>query len=443
MPQGLSWKSKIGFILAASGAAVGLGNIQRFPYVVANYGGGAFLAFYLLFVFVLGIPLVLAEFSLGRFFQTNPYRVFRDSLPKGKIWALVSSLPILIPFFIFVYYLVISGWTVSFTVLSFVGSVSSLEEITGNVGISFGSSFVLLGLLSFVVYKGINKGIETLSKVLMPLLFVLLIALAINSLCLEKGLEGLKFFLTPDWSKVDAKLLIFAAGQAFFSLCVGEGVLLTYGSYVSKKENLVSSALAMVFFDTFVAFLSGLIIFPALFAFGFDLNQDTTLIYKVMPHIFSQWAYGSWLSLAFFLTLCFAAVTTCIALMEVVVNFMCETFSWSRLRSVLTFFFICLIPSYFVSLSKGVSPFWSNLSFEYFGLKGLYDLMDFFCGSLGMLVCGFFVAMIAGWIKLPEVKQELALGSSINPLILKVWGLFVRYLAPLLILFLLLSNFFQ
>ena len=440
--QSKKWKSKIGFILAASGAAVGLGNIQRFPYVVANYGGGAFLAVYLLCILLLGIPLVLAEFSLGRLFQKNPYRVFKESLPQGKFWHGLSFLPIMIPFFIFTYYLVISGWTASFTVLNFFDVVESMDEVTSSPVITLFSTFFCLSLLCWVASYGVNKGVEALSFFLMPILFLFLIFLAVHSLFLEKSFEGLKFFLKADWSKVDGKLFVFAAGQAFFSLCIGEGVLLTYGSYVSKKESLVSSALSMILFDTLVAFLSGLIIFPALFTFGFDLNQDSTLVYKVMPEIFSLLPFGKWLSLCFFLILCFAAITTCLALMEVVVNFFCENFSLSRKKSVMYFFLLSLFPCLLVSLSKGVSPYLSSLKVESLGLRSLFDILDFVYGNLGMLFCGLMVAFIAGYCKKEDLKKEIQKGSLISDKLVGIWFFLLTYLAPVTIFLILLFNFF-
>lgn len=440
MERSQAWKSKLGFILAASGAAVGLGNIQRFPYVVAHYGGGAFLLMYLLFILLLGVPLVLAEFSLGRYFQKNPFAIFKENFPRGKFFTLLSLLPILIPFFIFSYYVVITGWTFSFTLFHFLDSATTFDSVTASPIVSLGSAVSLLALISVVVGLGVNSGIETLSKVLMPILFLLLIFLAVNSLLLENSWEGLRFFLRVDWDQIDGKLLIFSAGQAFFSLCVGEGVLMTYGSYVSKEDNLVSSALSMVFFDTFVAFLSGLMIFPALFSFGMSLDQGSTLIFKVMPEIFSTFSYGKFLSLAFFLSLCFAAVTTCIALMEVIVNFLSETFSWSRLRSVFCFNALVLLPMVVSCFSKGASPFLSEM--EFFGVTGFLDLMDFIWGDLSMLFCGLLVALLVGWKLQDKMKKELAHGSSLSESTLNLWSILVAYVAPLSILSIFFFNFF-
>lgn len=439
MERSQSWKSKIGFILAASGAAVGLGNIQRFPYLVAQYGGGAFLLTYLLFVLLLGIPLVLAEFSLGRFFLKNPFEIFQKNFPKGKFFSCLSALPILIPFFIFSYYVVITGWTFSFSLFYFLDNSTTFDSVTSNAGLSIGASVSLLVLVSSIVILGVNSGIETMSKIVMPMLFLMLIFLVINSLLLEKSMEGLRFFLRVDWSKIDAKLFIFAAGQAFFSLCVGEGVLMTYGSYASKKDNLVSSALYMVFFDTFVAFMSGLMIFPALFSFNMSLEQGSTLIYKVMPEIFATFAYGKALSLAFFLTLCFAAITTSIALMEVVVNFFVEKFGCSRVKSVFLFNGLVFVPMLIASLSKGVSSTLSD--FQILGVTGFMDVMDFFWGNLAMLFCGMLVAFLVGWKLSSEMKKELSHGSFLSECSLKFWLFLVAYVAPLSILLIFCFNF--
>lgn len=441
MKSSQSWKSKIGFILAASGAAVGLGNIQRFPYVVANYGGGAFLLVYLLCVVLIGIPLILAEFSLGRYFRKNPYFIFKENLPSNKFFKVVSLFPILIPFFIFSYYLVISAWTFSFTTSTALGLGNSISDITSNPMISVLSTLFFLLLVSFIVSLGINRGIESLSKILMPLLFAFMLLLAFNSLLLENSFEGLKFFLQPDFNKIDGKLFIFAGGQAFFSLCVGEGVLMTYSSFVSKRENLFSSALSIAFFDTLVAFLSGIIIFPALFSFGFSLDQDSTLIYNIMPQIFSQLPYGWGLSICFFLILCFAAITTCIALMEVVVTYLCETYKFSRFISILIFMGFTLLFSLPISLSKGSSELFSHMRIESFNLVGLYEIMDFIWGNVAMLICGLLVAIICGWKINQKVKEEILLGSEVHPLWVDIWSLLISYLCPVLIFLILLFNF--
>lgn len=430
----------MGFILASAGAAVGLGNIQRFPYIVANHGGGAFLFVYLLCVLLIGVPLILSEFSLGRLFRKNPALIFAENLPKGKIFKALSMLPILVPFFIFTYYVTMSAWTVCFTGAALVQETPKISLITSNLGLSITATITLIAVLSFIILRGINKGIESLSKVLMPLLFIFMILLSINSLMLDKASEGLKFFLQPDFSKIDAKLFIFASGQAFFSLCVGEGVLMTYGSYTSKEDNLVSSSFSIATFDTIVAFMSGLIIFPALFSLGYPVEQGPTMIFDMMSEIFKKLPFGHFLMTSFFLVLCFAAITTCLALMEVVVNYLSETFSWARKKSIIVFASMALIFSLPISLSKGASCYLSNLSIKAFDLKGLYEIMDFIWGSLGMIVCGFVVAYVVGWRLPQKAAAEIKLGSGLNPFAIKAWTFLVRYFCPLVIISLFVAN---
>ena len=435
------WQSKLGFILASAGAAVGLGNIQRFPYIVANYGGGAFLFVYLLCVLLIGIPLILSEFSLGRLFKKNPALIFEESLPQNKFFKFISLLPILVPFFIFSYYLTMSAWTFSYTCSSVLKGGHSINDITSNGAVSLASTLGLLVLISLVLLKGVNKGIESLSKILMPLLFVFMVALSINSLMLDNASEGLKFFLTPDFSKIDAKLFIFASGQAFFSLCVGEGVLMTYGSYTSKKDNLFSSTLSIAFFDTIVAFMSGLIIFPAIFSLGLPIEQGPTMIFDMMSKIFMSLPYGHLFLVCFFLVLCFAAITTCLALMEVVVNYLSETFLWNRKQSILIFCAASLFLSLPISLSKGAVSFLSEMKLESFNITGLYEIMDFVWGTLGMIICGLLVAYIVGW-KLAKITQkEVYQGSNLSPFVIKTWSYLVRYLCPVVILLILYFNF--
>ena len=435
------WGSKLGFILATSGAAVGLGNIQRFPYITAQWGGAAFVFVYLLCVLILGLPLILVEFSLGRHARKNPMHAVASIREKG-IWKYFGLLGIATAFFILSYYVVIAGWTLGYSFQILGGHVLPIDEFSSEAWycIPAAALFQLISIL--IVGRGLKRGIEKLSKILMPLLVFLLVGLAIRSLSLEGASAGLEYYLSPDFSKIGPEAILFALCQAFFSLCIGEAVLVTYGSYTHKHDNLVASASYIALFDTLIALLSGLIIFPALFAFGEPVDQGIGLIFNVMPQIFLKIPYGGAFGFGFFAILAFAALTTCVALLEIPSNFLMETFGLKRKKAV----WLVGITSYIISipsaLSKGSNRFLSEISIPSLKISGFYEIMDFFWGSLAMVVGGLGLTVFVAWVwGSSKASQELTLGCPIFKIIGKAWGFHIKFICPLLI-FLILCGLF-
>lgn len=441
-PKREQWKSRIGFILATSGASIGLGNIQRFPYLTAKFGGGLFVLIYLVCVLVMGIPLILNEFAIGRHGKKNPFAAIRAIRASGP-WKYVGALGILVAFFILSYYVVIAGWTLGY-VFNLAGHrLPDIQAFSADPVNVIGCMGLVLLAVIFLVQSGLQKGIERWSKILMPLLLLLLLFLVVRSLSLPNSLAGLKFYLSPDFTQFSPKIVLYALGQAFFSLCVGEAVLITYGSYAAKNENLVSSAVSVAFFDTLVALLAGLIIFPPLFSSGNTFEAGTSLIFQVIPTIFIDLPFGYLIGAAFFLMLFFAAFTTCIALLEMPVSFLVESTLWSRKKATWIVGIAALIVGIPSALSKGASEWLTTFSLPFIDEVGIYDIMDFVWGSLGMVLGGLGLAIFTGWVwGTKEAMAELRQGCPGFTWQARAWAFIIKYLAPVMILSILVSTIF-
>jgi len=435
------WGSRLGFILATSGAAVGLGNIQRFPYITAQNGGAAFVLIYLACVAFLGLPLILVEFSIGRRTGKNPFDAIKELCP-GSLWKFAGLLGIATAFFIQSYYVVVAGWTLAYSGMMLTGKTMPIDEFASQPSMVIPCTLIFQFITAFIVLQGLKKGIERFSKILMPGLMVLLLILAVRSLSLEGSLSGVSYYLNPDFSKINPQVILFALCQAFFSLCIGEAVLVTYGSYTKKSENLLSSAACISLFDTMIALLSGLIIFPALFAMHQDPDQGTGLIFNIMPEIFQKIPFGNFFGFGFFVILSFAALTTCIALMEIPTNFIMQSKNWTRKKSVFcvaTLTFLISIPA---ALSKGGVTWLSEMSIESVRVQGFYEIMDFVWGSLAMVTGGFLLSLFVGWKwGTKNAIKELSQGSPFFKKIAPLWGFHIRYIAPVVIFIILMSLF--
>lgn len=441
-PKREQWKSRLGFILATSGASIGLGNIQRFPYLTAKFGGGLFVLLYLLSVLFLGIPLILNEFAIGRHAKKNPFAAIKSIRPQG-LWKYVGFLGILVAFFILSYYVVIAGWTLGYVFNLTFGNLPNLAKFSADSYNVIGCMSLVLLTVVFLVQGGLQKGIERWSKILMPILLILLLLLVVRSLSLPNSFEGLAFYFSPNWSDFGPKILLYALGQAFFSLCVGEAVLITYGSYASKNENLVASAISVAFFDTLVALLAGLLIFPALFSFNKTFEPGMGLIFEVIPTIFMELPLGNFIGAAFFLMLFFAAFTTCVALLQMPVAFLSESTSWSTKKSTYIIGIAALLIGIPSALSKGASDYLTNFKISFIDEVGIYDIMDFIWGSLGMVMGGLLLAIFTGWVWGSKYAiKELQRGCSIFTWQSKIWSFIIKYLAPIIILAILASVVF-
>lgn len=426
--------------MAAAGSAIGLGNIWRFPYVTGQNGGAVFVLIYLFFVVAVGAPVMIAELSIGRNTQRNPIGAFKALAPNSG-WKLVGVFGVLTGIGILSYYSVIAGWTVGYFVKTLLGDFSTLtagyesetifNEFIANPSMALGLLFVFIAFTVLVVMGGISGGIERWSKILMPLLFCLLILLCICSVTLPGAAKGLLFYLKPDITKVTTSTWTSALGQALFSLSLGMGTMLTYGSYLNKKDNLAVSAGYVCFFDTLIAILAGLMIFPALFAMGLDPAAGAGLVFVVLPSIFAKMPGGMIFGSGFFLLLSVAALTSTISLLEVPVAYLVDERRWSRKQAVIATglaAFVLGIPS---ALSFGASTWLSELPvigicfLEFFNaLFGNYSL------SIGSLLIALFVGYKWGVKAVArEVESE---GQQFN--IKATWAFLIRFVCPVAIL---------
>lgn len=428
--------SKIGIIAAAAGSAIGLGNIYRFPCELGNNGGAAFLLVYLAVVIFLGIPVMLSELVIGRRSQSNAVGAFKKLAPKSA-WPIVGYMGVLCGFIIFAFYSTVSGWTLEYIIKavtdSFQGKdLAAMEQdFTDfhNMGwrnVMWQAIFIFL--TGFVVFKGVQNGIERYAKILMPLLLVILVVLGIRSVTLPGAKEGLSFLFRPDFSKIDANVLISALGQGFFSLSLGMGALITYGSYIKKKDNLTSTAFSVVLADTLIAVLAGLVIFPAAFSFGIRPTAGMGLVFNTIPMIFNQMTGGYVFCIIFFVLLAIAALTSTISLLEVVVAYLSEELHINRKWSTVWACVATLFIGSFASLSL-----MENTPFA-IGGRTVFDLMDFVSSNILLPLGGVLIVIFVGW-RLGKAKffEEVTNEGTIKASLKKVIFFIIRYLAPIAI----------
>ncbi|WP_227521987.1 sodium-dependent transporter [Bacillus solitudinis] len=437
------WTSRLGFILAAMGSAVGLGNVWRFSYVTGENGGAAFLLIYLICILLIGIPIIMAEFTIGRKAQSDAVGSF-EKLAPGKPWKVAGIMGVAAAFMILSFYGVIAGWISYYFVNYLTGNLWTMPaEGYDGFFVNFITNtwhpliwqFIFMVLTIGIVFVGVKKGIERANKILMPLLGILLIVLSIYSLTLGGASEGLAFLFTPDWSALaDPKIYIAALGQAFFSLSLGMGALITYGGYLSQKENLPGAAYSVAGLDTLFAIISGIMIFPAVFAFGIAPDSGPGLVFMIMPDVFDSIGFGGGIfGLAFFFLLAAAALTSAVSLLEVAVAYFIRKFSWTRQKGVLIIggiIFLIGIPS---SLGQGVL---SNISI--IGDRDILDSFDFIASNIFLPLGGLIIALFMGWgWKKADALRDSDYGDSA---IGQLWLFLLRYLAPIAIFLIFLSS---
>ncbi len=433
------WGSQFGFILAAAGSAIGIGNIWRFPYMTGKYGGALFLFVYLAAVILLGMPVMIAEMAMGRFTGKNPVGAFKEMRPKGP-WKLVGYMGVITGVMILSFYAMISGWTLGYFFKTLAGGLKNVETSTApGIFDSFAANFWLQILLlaafifitGFIVARGVSGGIEKACKILMPVLLIIMCILLVRSLTLPGAGKGLEFYLKPDFSKLTSRMIIDAMGQAFFSLSLGMGAMITYGSYLGKKENIPVSAGWVAFLDTITAVMAGFIIFPALFSYGMNPASGHALVFHILPVIFDRMPFGIVFGMLFFLLLCVAALASTVSLLEVSVSYCIDEVKWSRKKSVLAagvLSFLIGIPSI---LSYGNVKFFRELPLV---KVSFFEMMDFVWGSLALSIGALFISIFVGYVwKSAGALKEINLGIK------KfrygwIWSISVKFLCPLLIL---------
>ncbi len=431
-----SFGSKFGIIAAAAGSAVGLGNIWKFPYVAGENGGGAFMLIYLFFVFLIGVPVMMSEFAIGRKGQRNAYGSFSLIAPDTR-WNLIGFMGVVAAFFILAFYSAVAGWTLEYIVHSvthrFAGQTPSDLEATFSGFIANPIrpviwQLVFMVLTALIVLAGIKKGIEKYTKLLMPLLLLLIVLLCVRSVTLEGGKDGLAFLFKPDFSKVTGKTILYALGQAFFSLSLGMGALITYSSYFGKKENLAVTAVEVAISDSVIAILAGVMIFPAVFAFGIAPSSGPSLVFITLPGIFQQMPGGDFFGAIFFVLLAVAALTSTISLLEVVVAFFSEELNITRRKATVIATIAISALGVFASMSFGPLK-----DFTLFG-KSIFDLLDYTASNVLLPLGGLLIVLFVGWFAGKRIaRQELSNEGTLKLRYFSTFNVIVKFIAPVAI----------
>lgn len=435
------FSGKLGFVLAAAGSAVGLGNIWRFPYLAARYGGGIFLLVYLILVVSLGFSLMIAEVAIGRKTKLSAIGAFRKLSEKWKFLGYLASV---VPIIIFPYYCVIGGWVVKYLlVYATGGGMEAAGDTYFNDYIAQPAEPILwlavyIGLTAVIVFFGVQKGIEKASRIMMPALVVLTLGVAAYSVTRPGALEGVAYYLIPDFSRFSVNTVLGAMGQMFYSMSLAMGIMVTYGSYMKREDDLEKSVSQIEIFDTGIAFLAGLMVIPAVFAFsGGDeaaLNQGAGLMFVTLPKVFADaGTLGLVFGGLFFLLVLFAALTSSVSLMETVVSIFQDTFHWSRKFTCTLVMLGCLVLALPSSLGYGLLDWIAPLGFS------LLDFFDFISNSVLMPIVALFTCLFVGWVVKPKlVIDEVKLSSSFSRE--KLFVVVIRYVAPICILLVLISS---
>jgi len=440
------WSSKIGFIMATAGAALGLGSLWKFPYVAGNNGGGAFVLLYILFTFAIGLPVFIAELILGRKTQKSSVLAFPSLRKNGDNWRALGWLNFLTTLLMLSFYCITSGWVLSYIFMSLnkFSEGKSTEEIqqiftllSSSPGISL-LWFALYLLLNLgIITSGVKKGIEHFSKILMPALFIILLTLFFYATSMEGFSKAFRFVFVPKFSELTSEGVLNALGMAFFTLSVGLGINITYGSYMHKGENIPNNSFIITSMTIFASLIAALIIFPIVFTFGFAPQAGPGLIFQTIPVVFAQLPGTVLLSTAFFFLVLFAALTSTIALLEVLVANVIENFNISRTKAsiFLTLLVFCLgIPSA-LSGTNTLFPMWKMIY-----SKDFFATIDCISSNWMMPISALFTAIFIGWFtKKEEIKNEFILGTSLHWLAAP-WFFTVKYIAPALVILIFLQE---
>lgn len=447
MSQRGQWGSRLGFVLAAAGSAVGLGNIWKFPYITGENGGGLFVLIYLVCIAVVGLPIMIAEVLLGRATQQSPVQAFAG--PSGKsAWMIVGVMGVITGFIILSYYSVVAGWSLHYVVLSIAGTFSGMPvddigKVFGDVyaspGINLGWHLAFMVATIGIVYTGVGKGIEAASKILMPALFVLMGVLLVDAFFQPGFGKAFDFLFKPHTERLTAAGVLEALGHSFFTLSLGMGAMLTYGSYLGKKDDAVSASATISLLDTGVALVACLILFPITFSFGMEAQAGPGLVFVSIPVALSQMPGGQLLSIAFFFMLFFAALSSGISLLEVVVSTCIDKFGWSRAKAAIgvgVAIAIFGIPSALSGAAEGpFSTGWKSV----FG-KNFFDSFDYLASNWFLPLGGLLIAIYVGWV-MPDASRrtEFEAGSRFASQY-PIWLFFLRFIAPVAIVILFLYS---
>lgn len=435
------WNSKLGFILSVAGSAIGLANIWRFPYVVGNHGGAAFIFLYLVCLLAIGLPTFITEIAIGRKTQQNPATAFAI-LGQNKTWGLLGKITVLTGFIVSVFYAAVAGWILGYlweaikgTLVSFPNpeiAFAHYTSLTDSPTWVLGFHLLFLLFCVSVLYYGVKQGIEKANKFFMPLLFTILLILVIKGLTLPHSLDALSFLLNPNWSELTASTLLIALGQSFFTLSIGQGTLVTYGSYLSQEENLIQSSYPVIIMDTLVSIFSAIAVFTIVFSVGAKPEAGPSLIFNTLPLVFSQISGGYFLSILFFLLVFVAALTSEISALEPMIAYLTDEWKWSRKVAVISCSGLAFILGIPCSLSTNLLK-----EMTVFGFPNFLEFLMFLCSNILIPLGGLSAVLLAGWKwGIANLVGELHLNSF---LLKNYFHFAIKYLSPLLIIIVFLS----
>lgn len=442
MSQRSNFTNKIGFVLAAAGSAVGLGNIWRFPYLAAQYGGGTFLFVYLILVVTFGFTLMIAEIAIGRKTGLSAIEAYTK---LDKRFGFLGVLTAIVPSIILPYYSVIGGWVTKYLFTFATGGVTAaanddyFTSFIGTVGEPIGWFFLYIGLTAIIVLLGVEKGIETVSKFMMPILVVLTVVIACYGLTVDGAIEGLIYYIKPNFANFSAKTVLAAMGQMFYSMSLAMGIMITYGSYMKKENKLESSVRQIEIFDTGIAFMAGLMVVPGVFAFSGgtaeNLQAGPSLMFITLPKVFNSMAFGGAIGTLFFVLVFFAALTSSISLMETIVSILCDKFHWNRTFTCIVVTVFCLamgIPS-----ALGFSA-WSDITF--LGGMSILDTFDFISNSVIMPIVALLTCILIGFVIGPKVISDEVKSSDGQFKSEKLFTVMIKWIAPIILVIILVSS---
>ncbi len=432
-----SWGSNIGFMIAAAGSAIGLANVWRFPYIVGHYGGAAFILVYLMFLILIGVPVFIAEVLIGRTAQQSPSGAF-ETLGKSRIWGSAGKMTILTGFIVSAFYSVVAGWIMGYLFLSLNGTVITMtstavaaeyfNSLTSHPWWSLANHALFMLASTAILFFGVRSGIEKGNKIMLPMLFVVLTILLVRGLMMPGAEDAVTFLLHPDWSAITPAALVTALGHSFFTLSLGQGTMVTYGSYISDKNNLVKTCIPPVIMDTVVSLMAAVVVFTIVFGAGHEPNAGPGLIFHTIPTVFTHLPGGQFLAILFFLLVLLAAVTSQISAMEPTIAFFMERFDWSRHKATL----ICGSSAFLVGVPCALAA--NVLSdVQIFGMD-ILDAVSTFASEVLIPLGGFFAVALVGW----RWGVPAALGKLLPPdaprwLKGYFWFCF-KFAAPLLII---------
>ncbi|MDW4527840.1 sodium-dependent transporter [Rossellomorea marisflavi] len=437
------WTSKLGFILAAAGSAIGLGAIWKFPYMAGANGGGVFFLLFILFTVLIGAPILLAEFIIGRKAGADAITSYKKLAPNSY-WHLIGYLGTIVSFIILSFYSVVGGWILSYLWRSVTGSLSGktqegyaalFDSVISNPWEVLIAQGIFMIMTIMVVQGGVQKGIERASRYMMPSLFILFFVLVIRALTLDGAMEGVRFLLLPDWSQLTGKTVLLAMGQAFFALTVGLSVMVTYASYLPKNDSMPKSAISVSGLNILISLLAGLVIFPAVYALGFQPDQGPGIAFVVLPAVFNEMAFGGLFFTIFLVLLLFATLTSAFSILEIGVAGLSKGASTKRVKF-----------SWMVGILAFVAGIPSALSFGVLGdikIAGLnfFDFADNITSNFGLPIGALLISIFIGYrLKKEDVWDEVRLGSSISRGLFNAWMLLIRIIVPVAILLILITN---